>query len=284
MRSHLTFVTFIAFLFGLTAALAIDESRLHKDDLELLSSELQDRDSDATHELWKRKGGGGGGRGGGGGGSKGGSSSSSKGSSSSASRTNKAYYPGAQGGNTGGYSPGGSGPQPRFVSNTYYGGGAKAPYPAGGSPSGKSMTSSRSPSPLAYYPGYWPPYPIFIYPYGYHHSYRNKTSNQNETREIECACPQYSSCMCDDIEDTKFWDELIGDGDYKKLNKSLVTVAQVNGKTKIVLNGTVPNGTTTDCKDSKDCEAYYSDAASLLAHSLGLWPVAFTVFASVFFL
>jgi hypothetical protein len=46
------------------------------------------------------------------------------------------------------------------------------------------MTSTRTASPLAYYPGYRPPYPIFIYPYGHHHTYRNKTSNQNETREV----------------------------------------------------------------------------------------------------
>jgi len=40
-------------------------------------------------------------------------------------------------------------------------------------------------------------------------------------------------------------DSLIGDGNYANLNKSVVTVADINGTSTIVLNGTLPNGTTT---------------------------------------
>ena len=36
----------------------------------------------------------------------------------------------------------------------------------------------------------------------------------------------------------------MGNGSYAALNKSLVTVSQVNGTRNLVLNGTLPNGTT----------------------------------------
>lgn len=36
----------------------------------------------------------------------------------------------------------------------------------------------------------------------------------------------------------------MGNGSYAALNKSLVTVSEVNGTRNLVLNGTLPNGTT----------------------------------------
>lgn len=51
-------------------------------------------------------------------------------------------------------------------------------------------------------------------------------------------------CGCDDNGNTTFLDSLIGDGSYAALNKSLVNVADINGTSTIVLNGTLPNGTT----------------------------------------
>jgi hypothetical protein len=38
--------------------------------------------------------------------------------------------------------------------------------------------------------------------------------------------------------------ELIGDGTYNGLNKSVITVADINGTSTILINGTLPNGTT----------------------------------------
>lgn len=38
--------------------------------------------------------------------------------------------------------------------------------------------------------------------------------------------------------------DLVGNGSYDSLNKSLVTVSQVNGTRTLVINGTLPNGTT----------------------------------------
>lgn len=47
---------------------------------------------------------------------------------------------------------------------------------------------------------------------------------------------------------------IVGNGSYAALNKSLVTVSEVNGTRNLVLNGTLPNGTTapggTDDDDS----------------------------------
>jgi len=40
-------------------------------------------------------------------------------------------------------------------------------------------------------------------------------------------------------------DQLIGNGSYDTLNKTVVTVADVQGVSTIVINGTLPNGTTS---------------------------------------
>lgn len=37
---------------------------------------------------------------------------------------------------------------------------------------------------------------------------------------------------------------MVGNGSYDALNKSLVTVARVNGTDTLVINGVLPNGTT----------------------------------------
>lgn len=55
----------------------------------------------------------------------------------------------------------------------------------------------------------------------------------------------YQECGCDDNGNSTFLDSIIGDGSYANLNKSLVDVADINGTSTIVLNGTLPNGTTT---------------------------------------
>jgi hypothetical protein len=182
--------------------------------------------------------------------------------------------------NTGGYSRDGTGPQPGFVGGQYYAGGSSVPYPAGGSPPGRSLNSySATPGGLAFYPGYWP-YGGFYYPYAYTHTYRNRTSNRDEERDIVCVCARYSVCACDDIDKKDFYDELIKDGDYDKLNKSMVTVSRVNGTQKIVINGTLPNGTTVPT-DDEDLYEMYLNGAVTLAKSLGYWPAGAAVMVAV---
>jgi hypothetical protein len=61
---------------------------------------------------------------------------------------------------------------------------------------------------------------------------------------VTCLCAAYQECGCDDSGNTTFLDSLIGDGTYSQLNLTLVNVADVNGTSTILLNGTLPNGTT----------------------------------------
>lgn len=67
----------------------------------------------------------------------------------------------------------------------------------------------------------------------------------SQTKNVTCLCAMYSECGCDDNGNSTFLDSIIGDGSYAALNKSLVDVADINGTSTIVLNGTLPNGTTT---------------------------------------
>jgi len=244
---------------------------------------LPDVESDDSSDLWKRRGGGGrGGRGGGG--SRGSGSGSSRGGSSGTrgQGTNT-----QRSSNVGGYSRLGSGPQPRFGGGRYYGGGSTVPYSAGArTPSGLGSRGPLRGSALAFLPaaallplgvGLW-----MYGPYNYHHRYYNSTSEQDEEREIICHCEQYMVCMCDDIDDEEFWDDLIGDGDYDKLNKTLVDVRDVNGTTTITVNGTLPNGTTVP-GDEDEYEQYLENTGISLGRSIGMLPAAVAVFGFALF-
>lgn len=66
----------------------------------------------------------------------------------------------------------------------------------------------------------------------------------NETLPVMCVCEQYVVCSCDENDDQSYIDELVGNGSYAALNKTLVTVSDVNGTKTLVLNGTLENGTT----------------------------------------
>lgn len=114
---------------------------------------------------------------------------------------------------------------------------------------------------LGVLPGVWL-YGVYSYPYHHPYTFHNRTAmanntNQrrefwtrqvdqgiNQTKPVTCLCAAYEECGCDDSENTTFLDSLIGDGTYSALNQSLVTVADVNSTSTILLNGTLPNGTT----------------------------------------
>ena len=66
----------------------------------------------------------------------------------------------------------------------------------------------------------------------------------NSSLPVTCLCEEYSSCGCDENDDKKYLDDLVGNGSYDALNKTLVNVADINGTTTLVINGTLPNGTT----------------------------------------
>lgn len=70
-------------------------------------------------------------------------------------------------------------------------------------------------------------------------------------------------CGCDENDDQKYLNDLVGNGSYAALNKTLVTVSDVNGTRSLILNGTLPNGTTAPGGD-EDAEG----AAPGLANAL----------------
>jgi hypothetical protein len=218
-------------------------------------------------ELYKRRGGGGGGgRGGGGGG--GGRSGGSSGSS------------GSRGGSSGSR---GVGPQPSYGGGRYYAGGSATPYRAGGrSPVGRVAPFVLLGAGLAFWPGVWL-YGAYMYPYSHPYRFHNETSDEDEERDVICACARYAQCACDDNNNTAYYDELIGNGSYQALNKSVVDVAEVNGTMTILINGTLPNDTAlpSDDDDSSD-DSSDSAAARTLIEALGFWPAVAAVMATVF--
>lgn len=188
------------------------------------------------HTLERRKGGGGRGGGGGGGGRSGGGG---------VSRTSPQSA-------SGGATRQGSGPSRSYGGGRYYGGGAVVPYSSGGrSPKGLVPGALIAPAlVLAVMPGIWL---YSVYPYYYNNPYRfYNASRRNITRREEpntslpvlCLCQEFQVCGCDENDDTAYLNDLVGDGNYAALNKSLVTVSNINGTDTLVLNGSLPNGTT----------------------------------------
>jgi hypothetical protein len=207
------------------------------------------------HTLEKRKGGGGRG-----GGSSGGSSGSSSGGGRSSSGGSARTGGGSM---VGGSTVAGSGATRSYGRGGYYGGGAAVPFSAG-SKTPKGLIAGALIAPiaiLAIMPGIW----LYnVYPYHYNNSYRfyNRTANgtrtttkrillsrqdaggANETLPVVCLCQEYAVCGCDENADQSYINDLVGNGSYAALNKTLVTVSDVNGTRTLVLNGSLPNGTT----------------------------------------
>lgn len=276
--------------------------------------------SDVTlNDLFKRKGGGGGGGGRGGssgggsrggssssgsrggssgssssGSGRGGSSSSSSGSSgssssnrggSSSSSSNRGPSNAGTTSNTGGTTVSGSGPQPRFGGGNFYGGGARTPYGAGRkSPSG-IVPGLLIGSALAFWPGLWL---ANAYMYDYNRPYHfHNASNENKEEELPviCGCAENAECGCDENDNTTtHLNELVKNGSYDGLNKSVVTVGTKDGEKVLLINGTLPPGTTAKGSTNADPDGNSTDsaAAKKLLETMGFWPVAATVAAIVF--
>ncbi|RBQ81198.1 hypothetical protein FVER14953_03761 [Fusarium verticillioides] len=227
----------------------------------------------SKHPLYKRRGGGGGGgrggssgggsRGSSGSGSRGGSSrgssgsGSSRGSSSSGSGSRgSSSRAGSSSGSGGSRSSGGGGsrgvgPQPSFAGGRYYPGGSSKPYRSGVSSPGRIAPFALGGAALAFWPGVWL-YGAYMYPYSHPYHYHNDTSDEDEERDVLCGCSRYEYCACDDNNSTQYFDELIGNGSYDALNKSIVNVAEVNGTMTILINGTLPNDTALPDEDASE--------------------------------
>ena len=130
---------------------------------------------------------------------------------------------------------------------------------------------------LAFWPGIWL-YGAYQYHYTHPYGYYNHTSLKNETKPITCACDPYSECGCDENGDQTFMSELVGNGSYDGLNKTLITVGDVNGTSTLLINGTLPNGTTAAGGTENPNAA---DGMRALLQHAGWWPLVATVCAVV---
>lgn len=240
--------------------------------------------------LWRRRGGGAsGGRGGSSSSSSGSSSSGSSGGSSGSSSSSSAGKGGSSSSSgsgrgsssssAGGRTTSGSGVTPSYGGGKYYGGGTTVPYRAGGRSTGgiSPLPFLFAGSAIAFWPGLWY-HPVYLYPYTNRWSYYNASSARNETKPVKCGCDAYQECGCDDNANRTYVDNVLGNGSYSSLNKSLVTVGDVNGTETILLNGTLPNGTTASGgTESASAAAGLRDLAQLA----GWWPLAATAVAMV---
>ncbi|KAF2628891.1 hypothetical protein BU25DRAFT_337868 [Macroventuria anomochaeta] len=197
-------------------------------------ADAQPRSSEVVapdHSLERRKGGGGRG---------GGSSSGGSSSSGSSGRTSSSS-------SVGGSTRAGSG-TPRAYGGGYYGGGAAVPYSAG-SRTPKGLVAAPlllGVGLLAIMPGLWL---YSVYPYHFSNpacseTNQNNPNGTNTTLPVTCLCQEYSPCGCDENDNQQYLNDLVGNGSYAALNKSLVTVSDVNGTRNLVINGTLSNGTT----------------------------------------
>lgn len=264
----------------------------------------RDEPSTSLSDLFKRKGGGGGGGKGGSSGSssggensrsypvplrvslpasrrKGGSSPSStstgkSGSSGSSSSSSSSSGRGSSSSSAGGRTTTGSGAAASYGGGKYYGGGTTVPYRAGAvSTLGITPLLFVGGASLLFWPGIWY-HPVYMYPYGNPWTYHNETTNANETKPVKCGCDAYQECGCDDNNSTDYVNSVLGTGAYSQLNQSLVTVASVNGTDTILVNGTLPNGTTASGGTES---ASAGVGMRRLAEMAGWWPAAATVLA-----
>jgi len=257
-----------------------------------IRSTIDDITSPFANLLEKRKGGGGGG---GGGGRGGGSSSSSSGSTSSGSTSSGSTSGGTKGSgssgstsgstgstgstSTGGRTTSGSGVRPAYGSRgNAYAGGAVSPYSSGlRSPLGISPLFLAAPA--LYFGGLWA-YGAYSYPYSHPYNFHNASSNNNTNTSlpVQCLCAQYQECGCDNNNDTSYLDQIVGNG--TNLNQTVAKVADVNGTSTLLINGTLANGTT-----ASGGTASASAAGSLrlqgLAEASGWWMMIAVVSAIV---
>jgi hypothetical protein len=101
----------------------------------------------------------------------------------------------------------------------------------------------------------------------------------NVTMNVTCLCAQYSVCGCDDNNNSTFLDSIIGDG--TNLNTSIVNFANINGTPTVVLNGTLPNGTTAS-GGTEDANGTSGAASKLVRNIGGYWVMVVIVGCTAF--
>jgi len=111
-------------------------------------------------------------------------------------------------------------------------------------------------------------------------TFYNSTAGANQTKPVNCLCEEYQECGCDDNSNSTFQSDVLGDGSYNNLNKSLVTVDDVNGTSTILINGTLPNGTTAS--GGTDSASAATSLSRTILHNSGYWIMAGFVGCAVF--
>lgn len=91
----------------------------------------------------------------------------------------------------------------------------------------------------------------------------------NESRQMECLCARYQECGCDSNNNTDYVTSVAN-------NNTIARVANVDGQQKLVVNGTLPNGTT-----ASSAGASYKQN---LAEMSGYWVAAGIVVYAVWFI
>ncbi|EAS28982.3 uncharacterized protein CIMG_07728 [Coccidioides immitis RS] len=292
----------LGLLLFLSSSLSVTSRRVLRTDLSRTEAEASGHyapviDAPKLPVLEKRRGGGGGGggRGGGGGargggGRGGGGGRSGGGSGGRSGGGGRGGSPGGRGGasspgsrpssNAGGTSPGGSGSPRSYGGGNNYAGGAEVPYTAGRrSPTGL-LPFFLPVALLAFFPGLWL-FGAYAYQSNHDFNWRNRTSGMDENIPIICLCQQYSVCGCDDNNNSTYIQSILNDTDQNGLprNSSIVKTVEVNGTTRIYINGTLPNGTTAPSGESTNMAP-----GLMLPHLLklsGYWSMVAIVLATV---
>ena len=178
--------------------------------------------------------------------------------------------------------------RPAYGGGRYYGGGATSSYSAGRrSPLGLTPILLGGALALAIFPGLWL-YGAYSYPYTHPYNFHNRTANRNESLPVKCLCEEYSACGCDDNNNSTFLDSIVGDGNPKDMNSTLVHVANVNGTKTLVINGTLPNGTDDGNSSTGNATSSGGSASSgsmrQVAELSGFWVVGAIVGATIWLL
>jgi hypothetical protein len=185
------------------------------------------------------------------------------------------------GSNAGGSTVQGTGPARSYGGGAYYGGGAGAPYTAGRRSPAGIFPFLLPVAALSIFPGLWL-YDAYAYPYGSPYNFRNETdSNRNTTIPVTCLCQEYSVCGCDQNENSTYLDTIIGNGSESDMDPTVSRISVVNGTKTLVINGTLPNGTTAP---GGSVSAYGSGAIKLAVENSGYWVMVAVVGMTVWYL
>ena len=112
-------------------------------------------------------------------------------------------------------------------------------------------------------------YPFYLYPWPQPYTFFNATANANQTDNVICGCRMYGVCGCDYTNDTAYLESIIGNGSVAAMNSSLVAVALYEGSQTILIDGSLPNGTTA--------AGGSDDAGMSLVPLAGYWSIALLV-------